>query len=84
MAKTYNVKKMTRKQVLDELYGIAKKLAVKYDYEMNKAMWSLCCDWNSEHYEGTGDEAEIFMCEDEDENGEFRYYIEDDYFYLGE
>lgn len=69
----------TRKDTLKRLYEMANELAKKYDYEKNYDMWSLCCDWNSEH-----EDEEIFMCEDEDENGEYRYFIEDDYFYLGE
>ena len=58
---------------------MAKELSVKYDYNKNNEMWELCYEWNSEH-----EDQEIFMCEDEDENGNFRYFIEDDYFYLGE
>lgn len=68
-----------RETVLKKLYKMAQELARAYDRDKYNAMWELCYEWNSEH-----GEAEIFMCEDEDEAGEFRYYIEDDYFYLGQ
>lgn len=78
--KKYDTKGMTREGVLKTLYSIALQLSKQYDYELNDRMWGLCYDWNSTH----GEREEIFMCEDEDESGEFRYFIEDDYFYLGE
>lgn len=68
-----------RETTLKKLYKMALDLSEKYDYKKNNEMWGLCSDWNSAH-----EDEEIFMCEDEDENGEFRYFIEDDYFYLGE
>lgn len=78
------MKGTTREQVLNRLYELANRLSKNYTYEENNEMWTLCSHWNSEHYDGTGDEAEIFMCEDEDEDGRYRYYIEDDYFYLAD
>lgn len=72
-------KESTREEVLNKLYGMALELSKKYSYATNYKMWTLCSDWNSDH-----EDEEIFMCEDEDENGKYRFYIEDDYFYLGE
>lgn len=68
-----------RETTLKKLYTMALELTKKYDYETNYKMWTLCLDWNSEH-----PEKEIFMCDDEDENGTYRFFIEDDYFYYGE
>lgn len=76
----YRVNDMTRESVLKRLYAMALKLTKHYDYELNNRMWGLCYDWNRTHEE----REEIFMGEDEDENGKLRFFIEDDYFYLGE
>lgn len=70
---------MTRDEVLNKLYKMAKELAKVYSYELMNQMWSLCLDWNSSH-----EDEEIFMCDDEDEDGKYRYFIEDDYFYYAE
>lgn len=69
-----------RDKMLDKLYKIANQLGKKYSRDAYNKMWTMCSDWNSEHFE----DGEIFMCEDYDEDGKFRYYIEDDYFYLAD
>lgn len=44
-------------------------------------IWNICSDWNSEHYEGSYDEAEIFMCDYQSEDSDTvnGFMIEDDY-----
>ena len=68
-----------RDKTIERLHKMALKLSKKFDYDLNKKMWTLCYDWNSEH-----EDAEIFMCDDEDEEGRYRYFIEDDYYYLAD
>lgn len=67
------------KRTYEMLIRMAKRLVVRFDAEENRRMWNLCLDWNHDH----GDE-EIFMCEDWDEDGRYRIFIEDDYFYLAD
>jgi hypothetical protein len=72
-------KEMTRRQALEALYDMAIRLSKHYSYDECNKMWSLCLDWNRTH-----EDQEIFMCDDEDEEGRYRYFIEDDYFYYAE
>ena len=74
------IKRMTRDEALKHLYTLALRLSKEYDYRVEDGMWTLCMDWNSLHE----DREEIFMCDDEDEEGKYRFYIEDDYFYPAE
>lgn len=50
-----------------------------YDYSKIRKIFSMCCDWNSAHYE---EDTEIYMDEylEEDEDGSkvVRIYVEDD------
>lgn len=71
--------KRTRSEVLENLRKMANELSRNYSSELNRQMWRLCLDWNSDH----GD-AEIFMCESEDGDGRDIFCIEDDYWYYGE
>lgn len=75
---------MTRAETIKKMVEMASTItgtnSDKYDYNVENAIWDMCMDWNREHYDGRGEDAEIFMAEDEDEDGNYRFYIEDDYF----
>ena len=70
---------MTRNAMLKKLIGMARKLEQKYDYETNYRMWTLCNDWNRDH-----EDEEIFMCEDYDDDDRYRFFIEDDFYYVAD
>lgn len=65
-----------RATVLKHLYTMAMHLTLVYTREEWDKMWDLCSDWNREH-----SDEEIFMCEDWDDEGNFRFFVGDDYFY---
>ena len=46
---------------------------------MFNKIWDLGIDWNRDH-----EDDEIFVCEDYDENGDLKLYIEDDYVIITE
>lgn len=71
----YRVEDMTREQVLRRLVRMVNILAKDFTSDLNHRMFHLCYDWNSTH----GRRDEIFMCEELDEDGTFKIYIEDDY-----
>ena len=72
---------MTREKVINEMVTRANALKKKYSYEMFNEIWDMCFEWNSNH-----EEAEIFMCEHENEETGMvdGFYIEDDYWIIAE
>jgi hypothetical protein len=62
--------------------AITGKNSDKWTWDAEMAIWDLCSDWNSEHYDGMYDEAEIFMSDYQTEDSEYvnGFMIEDDYF----
>ena len=69
-----------KERMITKMVKLANDLVKNYTWEKNKALWSMCSDWNSNHEES----EEIFMCEldadDEHPNGGF--CIEDDCWYF--
>lgn len=57
------------------LLSITGKNSSKYSRAKYDAIWELCYKWNS-----ANPENEIFMAEELDEEGNYRIYLEDDYF----
>lgn len=64
--------------------AITGKNSDKWTRDAENAIWEMCSDWNSEHYDGMYDEAEIFMCDYQTDDSEFvnGFMIEDDYFII--
>lgn len=62
--------------LMQELSKITGSKSLNWTNTKYQEIWDACSEWNRTHY---GD-GEIFMCEDEDEDGNFRVYVEDDYF----
>jgi len=69
---------MTRQETIDKAWNMMLELKENYTWEKYHELMDLISDWNSEHYEGAGEDAEIFMCEERDCNS-IRMYLEDDY-----
>ena len=71
---TKTIEGKTRQEVLKLMNRLAVE-AIKRDNGMiEKRIWDICYDWNSTHKD------EIFMCEDYDEDDNYRFFIEDDYY----
>lgn len=81
---------MTRDETISKMFtmawAITGKNSDKWTRDAEDEIWDMSLDWNREHYNGTGDEAEIFMCEYQTEDSEFvnGFMIEDDYFIVEE
>ncbi len=75
---------MGREQVIAKMVEMAKAITGKntdnWTRKAEKQIWRMCDDWNSEHYGGCYDEAEIFMSEINGESGIDGFCIEDEYF----
>jgi len=77
---------MTRNELINKMVEMAVKITGKNSDNWTRSaeneIWRLCSDWNSEHYDGMYDDAEIFMCEYQTEDSEYvnGFMIEDDCF----
>jgi hypothetical protein len=69
-------------KMFEKMNQITGKNSNKWTWDAECEVWNMCNDWNREHYNGRFDEAEIFMCEDWDEDGNKLIYIEDDSFVI--
>ena len=79
---TYDeVNAMKRDDLISLMMDKAKALTKKWTRAGEDEIWEMCSNWNSEHYGGCYDEAEIFMCEYQSEDSEYvnGFMIEDDY-----
>lgn len=70
----------TIKVMMQKMAAITGTNSKNYTREAMDEIWDMCSDWNRDHYEGHGDEAEIFMYEDWDEDDNYIVYIEDERF----
>lgn len=77
-----------RNETIDKMIKMAKAItgpnSERWTRSAENEIWTMCCDWNSDHYEETGDDGEIFMCEFQSEDNEWGFMIEDDYFIVYE
>lgn len=66
-----------REKYILEMMKKANALRKNWTREGEDEIWTMCDEWNRDHYEC----GEIFMCERvDDETGEVNgFYIEDDY-----
>ena len=71
---TRTIEGKSRQEVLNLMRRLAVEAIKRDSGRIEKRIWDICYDWNSTH------EDEIFMCEDWDEDDNYRFYIEDDYY----
>ena len=66
---------MTREKMIEKMMNKANALQKRWSWTAQQEIWTMCCDWNSEH-----EDEEIFMCEHESEETGLvdGFYIEDD------
>lgn len=69
-------------RMMDKAREITGTNSDKWTRDAENEIWEMCSKWNSEHYGGCYDEAEIFMCEMSKADGDDRdgFMIEDDIF----
>ena len=71
----------TRDDILNIMYRLANKAIKEDSYKIERIIWSICYDWNSQN-----EDAEIFMSEiwDDEEDRVNGFCIEDDYWKYNE
>ena len=61
--------------LMQELSSITGTNSKNWTRDKYNEIWDACYEWNRQH-----EDCEIFMQEGEDEDGNYRTYVEDDYF----